>query len=388
MKRRILFFCILLSLSLQRSYAQAGSDTLIYLLTCGPGTESYSVYGHSAIRIVYKQENRDWVYNWGVFDFDTPNFGLKFANGKLEYLLAVEQSQSFIQSYFNEKRSVISQKLNLSDVEKKNLLALIAENLKPQNRKYRYDFFYDNCSTRIRDLIEKALGDKLLYLPEPETKKPTFRSLISHYQQSTPWLKFGIDLLLGMSVDKEASYRDRMFLPDDLQKELSETVIKRDGKMIPLLQNPEQILESSLPAPVNFFLLSPAFIFTFIFIVIILLTSLLKGSSIVRWLDIGIFGVFSLIALLMIFLVFFSGHPQLRANLNILWINPLVPVCLVLLILKKTGIFWFRFLFILLVLFLAFHVFLPQSFNAANLPLLLILIVRTSVHSDFEWNPL
>jgi hypothetical protein len=388
MKRGLIILSILLSLSAQRISAQQGSDTLIYLLTCGPGTESYSVYGHSAIRIVYKELKRDWVFNWGVFDFNTPNFGWKFAQGNLEYMLAVEPMPGFLQSYFYEKRSVISQQLNLSKEEKNALLALIAENLKPQNIKYRYDFFFDNCSTRIRDLLEKAIGKKLLYLPDTDAKKPSFRSLVSQYQQTAPWLKFGIDLLLGRSVDRGAAYRDRMFLPNYLQSELSEAVISRDGKMIPLLANPEQLLESGLQIKKPFFLFTPAFVFTMLLVLVMFLSARYKGKKILFWLDTGILGVFSLLAILMIFFNFFSGHPQLRMNLNMIWINPLIIVCLVLLLMRKAGIIWYRLLFYLLIGFLAIHFLLPQTFNIANIPLLVILIARSSAHADFEWNPL
>ena len=162
--------------------SQSGNDTLVYLLTCGTGTETYSIYGHSALRIVFNEKKRDWVYNWGVFDFDTPNFAWKFAKGRLDYMLAVEPMQSFLQVYFYEKRYVQSQRLNLTPAETAKLIALINENLKPENIKYRYDFFYDDCSTRIRDLIEKAVGEKLLYPPDTGGKSPTFRDMVGKYQ--------------------------------------------------------------------------------------------------------------------------------------------------------------------------------------------------------------
>ncbi len=114
--------------------------------------------------------------------------------------LAVEPMQNFLQVYFYEKRYVQSQKINLTPAETAKLVALINENLKPENVRYRYDFFYDDCSTRIRDLIEKAVGDKLLYPPATGGKSPTFREMVGKYQEPFPWLKFGIDLLLGFTI--------------------------------------------------------------------------------------------------------------------------------------------------------------------------------------------
>jgi hypothetical protein len=388
MKKAFLLIGILLSLSGRSLFSQSGNDTLVYLLTCGTGTETYSLYGHSALRVVFTEKKQDLVYNWGVFDFDTPNFAWKFAKGQLDYMLAVEPMQGFLQVYFYEKRFVQCQRLNLSAVETAKLISLISENLKPENIKYRYDFLYDDCSTRIRDLIEKSVGEKLLYPPETEAKLPTFRALVGKYQESLPWLNFGINLLLGSPTDKGASFRERMFLPIDLQKELSETVINRDGKMIPLLQNPDLILDFDPPVIKQKFLTMPAFVFTFFFIIILIMSSLIKSRKLIRWLDLAIFLIFSILAILMIFFNFFTDHQQLRWNLNMIWLNPFIIICLIFIILKKEGTFWFRFLFYILAAFIIIHLILPQSFNIGILPLVVILLVRSSVRAGFDWNPL
>ena len=137
---------------------EQANDTTVYLLTCASGNETYSLWGHSALRVVIQATQSDKVYNWGVFDFGTPNFAWKFAKGRLDYMLGVYNYNVFIRDYFLEKRSVISQKVNLNQVEKLRLMLLLQENMKPENRNYRYDFLYDNCSTRIRDIIEKLIG--------------------------------------------------------------------------------------------------------------------------------------------------------------------------------------------------------------------------------------
>jgi hypothetical protein len=388
MKRASLLISILLSMSVNCLYSQSGNDTLVYLLTCGTGTETYSIYGHSALRIVFSEKKHDWVYNWGVFDFETPNFAWKFAKGRLDYMLAVEPMQNFLQVYFLEKRYVQSQRLNLNRVETARLVALINENMRPENVKYRYDFFYDDCSTRIRDLIEKSVGERLLYPPVEDGKSPTFREMVGKYQNPFKWLKFGIDLLMGSSSDKEASFRDRMFLPIDLQKELSESVINREGKMIPLLRNPDVILDFDPPEVNQKFLLMPPFVFTAVLIIILIFSAVIKNRKIIKWFDIVVFLLFSILAGLMIFFNFFTDHIQMRWNLNIIWLNPVIIICLISVVLNREGKIWFRLLFIILAAFMLVHLVLPQSFNTEILLLVLILLVRSSVRAGFDWNPL
>jgi hypothetical protein len=368
--------------------SQSSNDTVAYLITCAPGTETYSIYGHSALRIVIPAKNTDTIYNWGVFDFDTPNFTWKFAKGRLDYMLIAQSSKSFLSDYYYEKRSVYSQKINISPGEIKKLIELVNENLKPENRKYRYDFFYDDCSTRIRDLFEKSIGEKLKY-PPPETGRiPTFRDLVAKYQNPYPWLKFGVDLIMGSTADKHAHFRDRMFLPIDMKDELSKTVVHRGDKMIPLLQNPLGILDFPLPSVKQNFFISPPFVFTLLIIVILILAALTKSRKIIRIIDIVIYSVFSVLSILMIFFNFFTDHEQMKWNLNIIWLNPFIIVCLVMLIINKTGTVWFRTVFYISAGFIILNYILPQDFNIGFILLAFILMVRSSVRSEFDWNPL
>jgi hypothetical protein len=388
MKKILLIISFIFLISFPGVFSQTTNDTIVCLITCGPGTETYSIYGHSAIRIIIPEKKSDIVYNWGIFDFGAPNFAWKFAKGRLNYSLGVESFRSFLRTYVYEQRFVYSQKINLNPDETKRLVDLINENYKPENRNYRYDFFYDDCSTRIRDLLEKAIGGKLLYPPSETGKLPTFRQMVGKYQNLYPWLNFGIDLIMGSPGEKKASFRDRMFLPIDMKAELSETVINRSGKMIPLLQNPEVILSYDPPVKKQNFLTSPVFVFTLLLIIIIILSSLVKSRKLNNAVDIVIFSVFSVLAVLMIFFNFFTDHQQMKWNLNILWLNPLILMCLLSLILKKAGTIWYRILFYISGSFLVLHFILPQNFNIAFLPLVLIILVRSSIRAEFEWNPL
>lgn len=388
MKKILLITLLFLLISISKVFSQSSNDTVAYLITCGPGTETYSIYGHSALRIVIPERQADVVYNWGVFDFNTKNFTWKFAKGRLDYMLIAEAPKGFLQSYFFEQRYVFSQKINIDPVETRKLVTLINENMRPENVRYRYDFFYDDCSTRIRDLLEKSIGEKLKY-PPPETGKiPTFRDMVARYQNPYPWLRFGVDLIMGSTSDTKARFRDRMFLPIELKDGLSKLTVERSGKRIPLLQNPEVLIDFDAPAVKQNFLISPPFVFTLLIILVLILAALTKSRKIIRIIDIIIYSVFSLLSILMIFFNFFTDHAQMKWNLNIIWLNPIIILCLVMIILKKEGVIWFRIVFFISAGFLLIHSLLPQDFNIAFSLMTILLLIRSSVRCGFDWNPL
>jgi hypothetical protein len=235
----IIFIFLLIPVS-----AQNPDNTEAYLITCSPGTESYSMYGHSAIRLHDTVSGLDAVYNWGVFDFSTPNFTYKFARGRLDYMLGVYSYKSFLQEYLYENRSVISQKINLSPDQLIKLLSLLDDNMKKENRFYRYDFFMDNCATRIRDILENVVGTDLVYPQEELDKTVTYRMRLDEYQKGKfSWLDVGIDFLLGSPADKPCGFRESMFLPDYLQSNLSEAKVRTENGSISLLGRREVILD-------------------------------------------------------------------------------------------------------------------------------------------------
>lgn len=380
---------ILLAFLPSLSFSQEVGVADVYLLTCGPGEEVYSVYGHSALRIVIPEKNIDLVYNWGVFDFSTPNFAWRFARGHLDYSLGVSSYESFLREYYMEKRWVTEQRININSEQTAKLFELITENLKPENINYRYDFFYDNCSTRIRDLIEKAVGNDLIYSPDQAWKSlPTFRDLISKYEKGYYWRRAGIDLLVGVEADKKASFRDMMFLPLEMKDCLSETSIRHEGKLIPLLTNPVLVLDFAPPVVSQSILAGPMIVFSFLLIICIFLTGWLRDRKSNLVIDLIIYSIFSILALMMIFFNLFSDHQQLKTNLNIIWLNPFIIICLISLLFNKDWMIWFRLVFFISVGFLAFLVILPQNINNSFVPLIGILIVRTSTRAGFSWNPL
>jgi len=388
MRKLFLQLSVILLLSSANMMAQNVSDIDVYLITCGPGTETYSIYGHSALRIVVPESGSDIVYNWGVFDFNTPHFVWKFAKGRLNYMLAATTFERFQQEYFLEQRWMQVQEINLGPEEKIRLIELINENLQPENIEYLYDFFYDNCSTRIRDLLEKVLGNSLMYPPDDPKEVFSFRIMAGKYQKLYPWLNTGIDMILGTPCEKKAHLRDRMFLPIEMQKGLSASLLKRTGRMVPLLKNPETVLSFDEPQKKPAFYRSPTFIFSLLFVALVIFFALIKNKKAIRIADIIIFTFFSCLAIFMLFSNFMTDHWQLKRNLNILWLSPFLFVCLSAVIMKKEWFTWFRIVFILCILSFFIQIAFPRGYNTAFIPLILILVHRSSARSGFIWNPL
>jgi hypothetical protein len=266
------------------------------------------------------------------------------------------------------------------------LLFLLAENMKPENVKYRYDFFYDDCSTRIRDLLEKAVGSKLQYPPEEKKDQPTFREMTGKYQMPYPWLKFGIDLIMGRPGERKTTLRDRMFLPIDMQDGLSKALVNRGGRMVPLLQNPEVLLQFDPPVIKSKFYTTPVFLFTLLLVILIILLAMNRKKRLNNILDIILFTAYSALSILMIFFNFFTDHMQMRWNLNILWLSPFVLLCLASLILNKNWQIWFRVVFYLSFIAFLIQLFFPGGYNPAFIPLTLILVLRSAARAGFSWN--
>ncbi len=361
--------------------AVAVDSTDVYLLTCAPGTESYSVYGHSAIRIVIRGQNFDRVYNWGLFDFSAPNFAFRFAKGKLDYMVGAYGYDLFLNEYLSEGRSVWSQRINLTNTEKEKLFDLINENLKPENIRYRYDFFFDNCATRIRDIIEKAAVDTVIYAEK--IKRQTFRQLIDPRQQVLPWLDFGADFLLGLQADRKASSSEEMFLPMYLMENLSSARVIRNGSQVELLGPPETVidftgavLEKSQPW-------IPQALLYAVLLFVVLVTFVFGSPGLGLATDIIIYAVFSLLAILLIFSNFFSEHDAMHYNLLIVAINPLIPALLVFILRRKKAVILSRTALTLALLFFPAVLIAGQGINPAIIPLVLILMVRLFKHCEF-----
>jgi hypothetical protein len=360
--------------------AQVADSADVYLLTCAPGNATYSIYGHTALRINVRGSNFDQVYNWGIFDFSTPNFAFRFAKGRLDYMLGTYGYDRFVDEYVSEGRSVWSQKINLTTKEKEKLFGLINENLRPENVKYRYDFFFDNCATRIRDILEASVSDSLIF-PVKEKNK-TFRQLIDPKQKVLPWIDFGADMLLGLQADRKATPADEMFLPEYLKENLSASFVIHGNNREPILGETVTIVDLP-PASTRGRTWMPQLVFYFILLCVILVTFVIGMPLLGHITDIILYTVYSVLALLLIFTNFFSEHAALHYNLLILGINPLIPVLLGFILANKRAVKLSRIAFVISVLWVPASIIAGQGINPALIPLVLIIMVRLFKHCEF-----
>lgn len=217
----------------------------ISLLTCASGEEIYSLFGHTAIRYENYTRGIDAVFNYGIFNFNAPNFILRFALGETDYQLGVTNYERFAAEYYYLERDVWQQELNLTVQEKEKLIMLLEENYRPENRIYRYNFFYDNCATRPRDLIEKSIDGTLQYAGDMTDTDSgiSFRDLLHKYSKGHPWSRFGMDLCMGSQADKTINRRLMMFVPFYVQEYFNQArIVNKEGETRPLVLNEEKII--------------------------------------------------------------------------------------------------------------------------------------------------
>lgn len=402
MKISIWAFCLLVIMSSTAGlHAQSYSvpslrsfsdSTQISLLTCSPGDELYSTFGHSGIRLTDRATYTDLVINYGIFDFDTPNFYLKFLRGKLLYQMGLQSFSDFMYEYQYLGRTVTETRLNLPVAAKRKLLLYLENNYRPENREYKYDFFFDNCATRIRDVVEKSIlsPDKhssvsnprirdavekslpITYSPQDTVRKiKHLRQLLDEYLGAMPWSDFGIDLVLGHPTDQLGTFRNEMFLPDYLAKNLSKA--KYQGQLIAeptqtILQGgPLYMKPSYFPKPGLFFSLLA---------LIFLGVSIWGNKRVKNIADAFFFGVLGLAGSILLFMWFGTDHIATKDNWNLLWTNPFYLFALGSLGQKRR--YWWLILGGSTIVVLLFFPWWPQQFNLAIIPILLTTVQRSA----------
>lgn len=380
MKRKLLLACLCIILSVPFAASQVADSTDVYLITCAPGNATYSVYGHTALRIRVRGTNVDRVYNWGIFDFSTPNFAFRFAKGRLDYMLGAYGYDDFVNEYIAEGRAVWSQTLNLTAAEKEKLFELINENLKPENVKYRYDFFFDNCATRIRDILAASATDTIIFPAKEESL--TFRQLIDPHQKVSPWLDFGADMLLGLQADRKATVADEMFLPVFLKENLTASVIVHDNNHEPVVGEPVTVVDLP-PVPSLAPSWIPQLVFWLALLFVILVTFAVKVPWLKRITDIILYFLYSVLALVLVFTNIFSEHDALHFNLLFLGINILIPVLFGFILADKKAVRLSRIALYVSALWIPASLIAGQGINPALIPLVLIIMVRLFRHSEF-----
>lgn len=369
----------MLTASVHNANAQEHCGLRISLLTASPGEELYATFGHSALRVIDSSNNIDIVFNYGTFDFDEQGFYMKFIRGKLKYFLSVEDYNSFAYSYKMENRSIIEQVLDLNCDEKKQLAEYLQWNMLPANRYYKYDFTFDNCTTRLRDLIDTVANQQVAYqhiLSEPTT----FRNAIHAYldRNNKSWSKLGIDILLGSRLDRVMTSKEASFLPDYLMQSFDSATLKG----VPLVKEKEVVLEKKFVAKGDDNISNPLFLFSCLFVIIAFL-SYSKSPSIERILnslDGFFFFINGLIGIILIFMWIGTDHYMTKDNYNLLWAWPTNIVAAFYIHRKnsKARIYFLVYALAQLLL-LGLWFFLPQELNMALIPLNGILIFRSLI---------
>ncbi len=306
------------SLCLPVNMAGQWDKVHLSLITCDAGGDLETLFGHSAIKIQNDNDGSIVVYNYGMFDFKTPGFAVKFMRGKLPYSLGAYSYSNFLLEYQDRKRSVFEQKLNLSDNQKQEIVAFLENNALPENREYKYDFFFDNCSTRIRDIFSNILEIKKDDFSA--SQKLTFRNLLHSHLEGHLWTKMGIDLIIGAKADKQASPYDQTFLPIFL-KDISAN-LKVDNTV--LLAPAKDVLrfdeeQASRKIPTSF---KPSYVNIALFLLIIVLYLLRKEIPVFYIARLWYILAF-VASMIIVFLWFFTDHLATKTNWNILWLNPL-----------------------------------------------------------------
>ena len=352
-------------------------DAEISVITVGPGTSLNDAFGHNAFRIKDTALGLDLTYGYGEYDFDAPYFYLKFAQGKLNYMISRIEFNRFYNFYVYQNRTMQEQVLNLSASEKQNLFNFLQNNYKPENRRYLYDFFFDNCATKMRDVLEKTSDSKITFTAPENFEPKTFRALIHDHVNRNSWGSMGIDMALGSVIDQQATPYEHMFLPQYIF-EFFETATKNGTE--PLVKTSHTLYQKKdLKTSITFWF-SPLVISSVIALLILGITYLdYKKKVRHKLVDILLFGITGIIGVLVLLLWVATDHTATAQNYNLLWAFPLN--VWVMFKLRKSSvkpwvIRYLKFLVIMLAL-MSFHWIVGiEVFAIGLIPLLLALVIR------------
>lgn len=372
--RRVFLILFLLPIHLCAQQFTLSDQAEISIITCGPYQEElYSAFGHSAIRVHDPAIDYDAAYNYGVFDFNQPNFYLNFARGYLFYKLGVYDYQRFQNHYIIDNRYVHEQVLNLTQEQKQKMFDFLQHNAMPENTTYRYDYFYNNCATKMRDVVMAVLGDSVTFHGSYIKTDYTIRDLTDLYiQKQQPWGDLGIDICLGLPMDKTAAPLEYMFLPDYVESGFDHASITTHGQKLPLVKKKNIIYEAREEEPVKG--LPHPLYFTGIIAMLaaFLVYRDLKKKKLSKWFDVLLFGITGTIGLLLFFLWFMTDHRAAAYNMNILWAMPLHFVTMLFYFRNPAWIkTYFGITMLLSVLLLIFWFVLPQELHYATIPIVI-----------------
>lgn len=391
MKRTILYpilFLFLLLLPTGKVAAADNDSIRLSLLTCAPGEELYSLFGHTAIRYENLSQGIDVVFNYGLFSFNAPNFAFRFALGETDYQLGATEYPNFVAEYEFSGRSVWQQNLNLNQAEKISLIRLLEENYRPENRTYRYNFFYDNCATRPRDKIEESIAGEVLYPTEPLDGSLTFRDIVHQCCEGHPWARFGIDLCIGSEADQPITQRQMMFAPFYLMNAFAGAQIANENpaaddiKQRPLISTTEKMVDATPETDENGWLPTPLQCALLLFIIVTAATIYGIRKEKGLWaIDLLLFAAAGAAGSVLAFLSLLSQHPTVSSNYLLFVFHPgqLLFLPYIIYCVRKRKKCWYLTLnLIVLTLFIALFPLIPQRFDFAVVPLALCLLIRSA----------
>lgn len=382
---RLMLVCIL-GLTARPAHAVPADSLDVSLLTCAPGGEIYELYGHTALRCRDYRTGADVVFNYGVFNFNTPHFVWRFTRGECDYEVRYVPFPYFYEEYHQRGSCVIEQVLNLTTEEKIRLIEALEENCRPENRRYRYNFLYDNCTTRVRDQIERAVDGRIVYpsgesCTYPSGKPRTYRGIIHEYTAGHPWAELGNDLCLGAAVDTLIGVREQMFAPFYLKAFAGGAFIVGPGGKRPLVLSEDYVVQPCAGRPEAGGGVQPGQVFWGLCILLLLLTLVeLRRGLCFWWLDALLMTGQGVVGLILTFLFFFSTHPAVDSNWQILLFNPvplLVMPWVVRCAIQRRRTRWHAVNLAWLTLFILFSPFIPQDFTIVIVPLTLVLWARS-----------
>lgn len=386
---RLKYFIFCLFMGVAFSVQSQSTDSIRFsLLTCAPGTEIYSLFGHTAIRYENYTRRIDVAFNYGMFSFNTPNFIFRFVAGETDYQLGITPYSYFEAEYAMRGSSVYQQVLNLTQSEKERLLTILENNYLPENRIYRYNYFYDNCTTRARDKIEECIEGKVVY-PDSLSGK-SYRSIVHEFTAGSPWDEFGIDLCLGAEADKEINKRQQMFSPFYMKYYASNAyIVDAGGTRRPLIFDETKIVDVEPEEVQPGFILSPLMCGSlFLALCVVMAWGQWKTQRIWWGWDIVLYGLQGLAGCIIAFLFFFSVHPTVGSNWLLILFNPIPLLYLPFMVykaVKRKKDYYHVGNMVYLTLFITILPFCGQEFNLTVLPLALGLLVTSASHV-LVWN--
>jgi hypothetical protein len=379
--RKNYIFILFLFIFTKSFYAQVNLSVYseVSIITAGPGTELYEKFGHSAIRIKDPVLRLDLIYNYGMFDFNAPNFELNFTKGNLVYSLARYEFKYFLASYKRDKRWVKQQVINLNQEEKQGFFMYLENNVLPENTSYSYDPYFNNCATKLRDITTSILGDKVNFSDKKFDENLSFRQLMNKEIHWNTWGSLGINLALGSILDQKAGFKKSMYLPDYVYSIFNNSTLFIQNQPRKLIKREEVLLNfKELEQEISIY--NPFLIFSIISLIGISLTySDFKNKKRSKWIDFIILFTTGIVGVLIVFLWFFTNHSTTPNNFNFLWAfapNLIIAFLILGQQQQKWLKYYFKFLFLLLIITPILWIVKVQLFPIAVIPLLILLFTR------------